>query len=230
MKGIFKMHRSNQVINKVRLTSLALAAFALPSLAFAADYVVDKGHSHVGFTVKHLVSKVKGQFNDFEGKFSFDPAALDTATGKFVVKAKSIYTGDDKRDAHLRNEDFFDVKKYPEIVLDKIKVSPNGDKFKLVGDLTMHGVTKSVSFDLEFGGLAADPWGNQRAGFTATTIINRKDYGLIWNKVLDAGGVMIGEDVALELQVEAIQAKAGDAKAPEGDAKKAANKDHKKKH
>jgi polyisoprenoid-binding protein YceI len=197
---------------KTLLTVLAAAWIAAP--AFAADYTVDASHSSVGFGIKHLVGKVKGEFTDKEGTFSFDPAKPTDATGKFTVKMASVSTNNAKRDEHLKSGDFFDVQKFPEMTLDKVKVKPGKgkDKYKLTGDLTLHGVTKPVSFDLEFTGLAKDPWGNMRAGFSAEGKINRKDFGIVWNKSLDAGGLMLGEDVSIELQIEATQNKPADAK------------------
>ena len=200
--------------NSGRLLLTALASVVFVSSAFAADYKVDPTHSRVGFTIKHLVGKVKGEFKAFEGTFKFDPASLGDASGKFTVKMDSINTNEPKRDGHLKSPDFFDVKKYPEMTLGKVAITQGSDKdkYKMTGDLTLHGVTKPVSFDVEYGGLAKDPWGNMRAGFSATGKINRKDFGIVWNKTLDAGGLMLGEDVSIDLEVEAIQAPAVAAK------------------
>lgn len=200
-----------------------LASFAFATGASAADYKIDPSHSHVGFTIKHLIGKVKGAFNDFDGAFSFDPAKATDASGKFTIKTASINTDNAKRDEHLKSGDFFDVQKFPEMTLDKVKVKAGKgkDKFKLTGDLTLHGVTKPVTFDLEYAGTEKDPWGNMRAGFTATTKLNRKDYGVVWNKTLDSGGLMLGDDVAVELNIEAVESKPADAAAaPAADAKK----------
>lgn len=195
------------------LTLGAAAMLAAP--AFAADFKIDPSHSSVNFTVKHLVSKVKGQFKDFDGTFNWDAAKATDGSGKFVVKTTSVFTGNDKRDEHLRSGDFFDAQKYPEMTLDKIKLKPakGKDKYKMTAELTLHGVTKPVSFDVEYGGVAKDPWGNTRAGFTAEGKINRKDYGIVWNKTLDAGGLMLGDEVAIEIQVEGIENKPADAAA-----------------
>jgi polyisoprenoid-binding protein YceI len=197
---------------------LFLMAFAVASSVQAAEYKVDQSHSQVAFGVRHLVSKTKGMFKDFDGTFSFDPDKPTASTGKFVVKTASISTDNDKRDEHLRGADFFDVQKYPEMTVANVKVTPGKGKhkYKATGDLTLHGVTKSVTFDLEYTGTAKDPWGNTRAGFSAEGKINRKDFGIVWNKTLDAGGLMLGEEVAIELNIEAIQEKAAEAAKTEG--------------
>jgi polyisoprenoid-binding protein YceI len=190
-----------------RLRALALlTAFSAAFPAFAADYTVDKDHSNVGFTIKHMMSKVSGAFTDFEGKFSFEPKKQEASSGEFTIKAASINTNNAKRDEHLKSPDFFDVQKYPTITFKSTKVDKTGkDKFKLTGDFTMHGVTKPVTFSVEYLGTAKDPWGNEKFAATAHGKINRKDFGLNWNKVLEAGGLLVGEDVDMVLQIEALQ-------------------------
>jgi polyisoprenoid-binding protein YceI len=196
------------------ITSVLLASALVASSAFAADYKVDPAHSDIGFGVKHLVGKVKGKFKEIEGSFSFDPKKPTAATGKFTAKTASVSTDNDKRDEHLRSSDFFDAQKYPELVLDKVKLAPGKGKghYKMTGELTMHGVTKPITLDVEYHGSAKDPWGNTRAGFSATGHLNRKDYGIVWNKTMDTGSLMLGENVDLELNVEAIENKPLDAK------------------
>lgn len=185
-------------------SALALAAI-LPA-AQAAHYEIDPSHSHVGFKVRHLVSKLPGEFKDFEGTFDFDEKNLKSSKVEFKVKTTSISTNNDKRDDHLRSEDFFNVSEHPEMKFVSKSVTKAGKgRYKLNGDLTMHGITKAVVFNVDYGGTAKDPWGNERAGFSATTKLNRKDYGLVWNKSLDKGGVMIGDDVDVNLDIEAIQ-------------------------
>jgi polyisoprenoid-binding protein YceI len=208
------------------LSLLLSLALLFGATAHAAEYNVDPSHSHIGFTVSHMVSKVKGQFKDFSGSFSFDPKTASEATGKFVAKTDSISTDNEKRDAHLKSPDFFDAKKFPEVTLTNVKISPAGDnKYKMTGDLTLHGVTKPQTFDLEYNGTAKDPWGGTRAGFSAMGKLNRQDFGLNWNKALDNGGLLVGNEVAIELQVEAVEGKPADAKAEE---KKADKKQSKK--
>lgn len=185
--------------------AIALITLAAP-LANAADYTIDPSHSRVSFTIRHLVSKVTGNFKDFEGNITFDPKNLGSSHSDLTVKTASISTDNDKRDTHLKSADFFDVKKYPTITFKSKSIAANGEgKYKLTGDITMHGVTHEEIFDVEFGGTMKDPWGNNRAGFTATTKLNRKIYGIIWNKTLDNGGYMLGDDVDVTLQLEATE-------------------------
>ena len=180
----------------------------MSAAAMATEYDVDSAHSHVGFTVKHLVGKVPGEFKDYTGKFNFDEKKPASFNADFEIKAASISTGNEKRDAHLKTAEFFDVEKFPNITFKGTAMKSTGaKKYKLMGDMTMHGVTKPVTFDVEYGGTAKDPWGNMRAGFTATTKLDRKDFGIIWNKTLDSGGMMIGNEVSIELDLEAVQAK-----------------------
>lgn len=185
------------------------AAVALSAPAFAADYVVDKQHTNIGFSVKHLmISNVKGNFTDFEGTFSFDDKTKSLTAAETSIKSASIFTNESKRDEHLKSPDFFDAAKFPAITF-KLKkaVSAGGSKMKAVGDLTIRGVTKEVALDGEFEGSAKDPWGNTRAAFTASGVINRTDFGLKWNKLLDEGGVVVGEEVKLLLELEGIMQK-----------------------
>jgi polyisoprenoid-binding protein YceI len=176
--------------------------------SFAAHFNVDSAHSSINFNIKHMVSKVNGHFNDFTGDFNFDPKKPTDSTAEMTIQTASISTDNVKRDTHLKSPDFFDADKFPTITFKSKKVEAHGkDKYKLVGDFTMHGVTKEVTFDVEFGGIAKDPMGSTRAGFTATTKINRKDFGIIWNKALDSGGYLLGDDVAITVQLEGIEAK-----------------------
>jgi polyisoprenoid-binding protein YceI len=183
------------------------AALVLASVAsHAADYTVDPAHSSVNFTIRHLVSKVTGSFNEFSGEFSYDEKKPESSKGMMTIQTKSINTNNAKRDDHLRSADFFDAEKNPTITFKSTKVTPSGKgKFKLLGDMTMHGVTKPVTWDVEYMGTAKDPQGTTRAGFSAHTKIARKDFGIVWNKTLDSGGVMLGEDVELNVQIEAPQ-------------------------
>jgi polyisoprenoid-binding protein YceI len=191
------------------ITTAVLSLASLVSIAGparASDFNVDPTHSSVGFQIHHLVGKVNGNFTDFSGDFTFDEKKPTASTVEFTAKATSINTQNDKRDKHLRSSDFFDVEKFPTLSFKSTKVTPAGkNKYKLAGDLTIHGVTKPATFVLEFGGIVKDPWNNIRAGFTATTKLNRKDFGLVWNKTLDTGGFMLGDDVDVTLQIEAIE-------------------------
>ena len=184
-----------------------LAAFALP-VGAADTFTIDKAHSQVGFRVRHLISKVPGRFTDFSGAITADAAAPTAATVSFTIQATSIDTDNAQRDKHLRSADFFDVEKYPTIEFKIRKVTPTGkDRYDVAGSLTMHGVTREVTLPVVFLGLAKDPWGSERAGFEIATTLNRKDYGIVWNQTLDTGGLLLGEDVEISINIEAVKAK-----------------------
>jgi polyisoprenoid-binding protein YceI len=190
-------------------TALALVvAVALPILAHADTWQIDPAHTNVEFTVRHMmISNVKGQFQKTTGMIATN--GNDPATGKIdaTIDATSINTRVDKRDAHLKSPAFLDVDKYPTITFKSTKVETEGpNKWKVTGDLTLHGVTKPVVLEVEGSGAAiTDPMGNTRAGASATTKISRKDFGLTWNQPLETGGVMVGDEVAISIDVEAIK-------------------------
>lgn len=177
--------------------------------AFAAKYDIDASHSGVMFKVKHLaISTVTGRFEKFSGTFEYDSNNVAASKVEATIEAASINTDQEKRDEHLRNADFFDVEKFPTLTFvskEITNISENG--FDIVGDLTMRGVTKSVTLKTELGGLAKDPWGNNRVAFTATTAVSRKDFGLTWNKVMESGGLVVGDEIKIILEVEAVQQK-----------------------
>ncbi len=190
----------------MKKTLSSLLAFTILGSAslLAGTYNVDTEHSTIGFKVKHMmISEVSGKFDTFSGVINYDEKTktLQELNGKIDVA--SINTANEKRDAHLKAPDMFDAQKYPVItfVLDKVK----GDK--AYGKLTMHGVSKNVVLDYENNGLVKDPWGNQRVGLGLSGKINRKDYGITWNKALEAGGVAVAEVVKLDIQLEGILAK-----------------------
>lgn len=170
-------------------------------------FAVDPSHSRVGFTVRHLgFSKVRGRFEQFEGHLRLDPNDLTTLYAEATVQAASINTNEPKRDAHLRSADFFEVDTYPTLTFKSTGVrNVQGTSFILEGDLTMHGVTRRVVFDGEYLGEGKDPWGGTRIGFEATAVVNRKEFGLNWNQVLEAGGLLVSEDVAISLEMQAVQ-------------------------
>jgi polyisoprenoid-binding protein YceI len=175
----------------------------------AGTWDLDVAHSHVGFTVRHLmVSKVRGTFQDFTADIvtADDPLA---STVSATVQMASIATGDEGRDGHLRTNDFFDVEHFPTMTFTSTKITGSGTELEITGDLTIKGVTRSVTFDLEVGGLQQDPWGNTKAGFTMTGVVNRKDFGMEYNAVLEGGGVLVGEKVTIEIDVEASLRKEG---------------------
>ncbi len=167
---------------------------------------IDATHSHVTFAVRHMmVSTVKGKFNVLSGTLNLDDANPVNSWVEAEVDAASIDTGELNRDNHLRAPDFFDVEKYPKITFKSTKVEPAGDnEYKVTGDLTLHGVTKPAVFDVEYSGQIKDPYGFQRAGFSAKAKISRKEWGLTWSTLLETGGAVVGDEVKIELDVEAI--------------------------
>lgn len=182
--------------------------------AFAADtFVVDRMHSEATFQIRHLVSRVSGRFDDFTGTINVDQANPQASSVEFTIKAASINTSVPNRDNDLRSANFFEVDKYPEITFKSTSVKPGAKKdvYDVTGLLTMHGVTKAVTLPVAFGGIIKDPWGNQRAGFTLSTELNRKDYGINWNKVLDNGGTMLSDDVDININIEAVKKAAAPA-------------------
>lgn len=169
---------------------------------------IDTAHSDVTFSVKHMmVSKVTGHFNVFKGSLEIDEDHPENSWVEAEADASSINTRDERRDGHLRSPDFFDVEQYPVITFKSKKVEKSGDnEYKVLGDLTMHGVTREVVFDTDYAGqIEKDAYGRRRAGLTATTTINRKDFGLNWNKALETGGVVVDEKVKIEINLAAVQ-------------------------
>jgi polyisoprenoid-binding protein YceI len=173
---------------------------------------IDLAHSGVSFTIRHMVvSKVRGRFAQFSGAVNLDDDDITRSVVEATIGASSIDTGTAQRDAHLRAPDFFDVERFPEIRFRSSRIEKLGDRYRLVGDLTIRDVTREVTLDVEFGGRAKDPWGNERMGFLAKGSIDRKDFGLAWNQALDAGGVLLGERVDIELDVQAVKTEAARA-------------------
>ncbi len=188
----------------VRKTLLALGlTLGLAGTALADTYTVDKNHSEAAFQVRHILTKVRGTFRDFSGTINFDKTKPENSSVEFRIKATSIDTGNQKRDDHLRTPDFFDVATHPEIVFKSTKVVSKGsNKFDVTGDFTMHGVTKSVTLPVTFLGEQKFMKGS-KAGFETALTINRKDYGLNWNRALESGGVLVGEEVEISINIEA---------------------------
>lgn len=172
-----------------------------------SKWVLDPAHSLIEFSVKHMmIANVKGRFSGVEGVIYADLPDLTTAEIEVTVDAASINTAEPQRDQHLRSADFFDVEQYPRLTFKSKKIErAGGGEYKLTGDLTIHGVTKEVVFDATFEGQGKDPWGNERAGFSAETKIDRKDFGLQWNAVLETGGILVGDQVKISVQIEAIK-------------------------
>ena len=182
---------------------LSLVVLAAAGLAHAGTYTIDQAHSNVSFKVRHLVSKTAGQFNDFNGTIVADFADLDASSVAFTIQAASIDTENEDRDKHLRSEDFFDVGTYPEITFVSKKITKSGENtFAVTGTLTMHGVAKTVTLPVTFLGEGPSPWGGRVAGWEIQTTLDRKDYGIIWNKALDAGGMILGDEVEITINLE----------------------------
>ena len=167
---------------------------------------VDPSHTTVGFVARHLmISKVRGSFSSFTGTVTIAEDRLQSYV-EAEVDLASVSTGDEQRDGHLRSADFFDIEQHPKMTFRSTGIKVDGDDYILVGDLEVGGQTRSVNFELEFDGVQKDPWGGTRAGFTAFTEISRKDWNLTWNLALEAGGVVVGDKVKIELDVELVKA------------------------
>jgi polyisoprenoid-binding protein YceI len=187
---------------------LAAFSFLAVSSVRAEVYGFDKAHSQIGFAVRHILSPVHGEFKDYEGTIHFDPKTPEDSKISVTIQTASISTDNDMRDHHLQSPDFFDAAKYPTITFKSTKVTTVSDnKYSVEGDLTMHGVTKSVTLDVDYMG-ADVMMGAKIAGFSATTKIDRRDFGLTWNKTLESGNVMVGNDVTITLDI-ALMDKAG---------------------
>ncbi len=193
-------------MKKLRMFMIALMGVVLSSQAvFAATYTVDPDHTSVSFKVRHMLTNVQGQFKTFEGSFVYDPAKPETWNVKGAIQTASIDTNVAERDKHLRSPDFFDVEKYPTISFISTGVTDvTPTSAKMQGFLTIKGVEKPVVLDTEILGVAKDPWGNVSASFTATAKINRKDFGLTWNEVLETGQLLVGEEVWITLEVSGL--------------------------
>jgi polyisoprenoid-binding protein YceI len=179
------------------------------AIATTTNYSIDKAHSEVGFQVRHLLTRVRGRFSDFSGMIEYDEENPERSLVNMEVRAASIDTNERDRDAHLQSADSFDVEKIPALTFKSTRIQRNAhDRFAVTGDLTIHGVTRSVSFDVSLLGKAKDPWGNERVAFEAETTINRKDFGLTWNAALETGGFLVGDEVKVSVSVQAVPARA----------------------
>lgn len=175
-------------------------------LAPSGTYVLDPTHTRIGFVARHaMVTKVRGSFNEFEGTGRFDATDPANSSLALTIQAKSIDTRNPDRDAHLRSNDFFAMDEHPEIRFQSSAIEQTGDTtFAVTGDLTIKGVTKPVTVDLDYTGTSVDPFGNRRLGLEGGTTINRKDWGVTWNVALEAGGILVSEKVDLEFEIAAI--------------------------
>lgn len=177
-------------------------------------WTIDPDHTLVEFSARHMmIAKVKGRFADVEGTVEIDPDVPQNSTVEVEIDAASIDTRQEDRDAHLRSGDFLDVESHPTIRFESTRVEGDptsaGDEFTVVGDLTIRGETREVTLDATFEGHGSDPWGNERAGFSASTSIDRREFGLTWNQALETGGVLVGHEISISLEVELVAAEAG---------------------
>ena len=172
-----------------------------------STWKLDASHSSIGFSVKHLmIATVKGSFGKYEASFTGDETDLSKASVTVDIDAASINTGNDQRDGHLRSPDFFDAEKFPSITfVGKRIVGSAFGAFKIVGDLTIRGITREITLDASFEGRAKDPWGNARLGYSAKGKINRSEFGLTWNQALEAGGVVVSEEVKISVEASFVR-------------------------
>jgi polyisoprenoid-binding protein YceI len=170
-------------------------------------YTIDPSHSRVGFVARHaMVTKVRGGFNEFAGSFTIDATNPSASSAELTIEAASIDTRNADRDAHLRSNDFFAMEQHPQLRFVSTTIERVGDtEYQVTGDLTLRGITKPVTIDLEYTGSAVDPYGNTRVGFEGVTQVNRKDWGVNWNTALEAGGVLVSEKVTLEFEISATK-------------------------
>lgn len=190
------------MIQRILISLLTVLVLASP--AAAVEWKIDNTHSTVAFKVRHFFARQAGQFAKFDGVIHYDPAQPTSARVEANIDAASIDTEHEGRDEHLRSADFFDVEKHPSISFKSNKVEVDGEQLMVFGDLTIKGISKPVSFPIEFLGAGPDPWGNQRAGFSASLKLKRKDFDITWNNTLDTGGTVLGEDVTISLEIEAV--------------------------
>jgi polyisoprenoid-binding protein YceI len=205
------------------IVAAALLGFSAAAQAAPSTWTIDPGHSNVSFSIRHFFTKVSGNFTKFSGAIVYDPANAANSSAKAEIDASSINTANERRDGHLKGADFFDVEKFPTLTFESTKVTPVGDKLKIEGNLTMHGVTKPVTLEGAFIGS-----GPQKAGFEASGKLDRKDFGIIWNKVADQGGAMLGDDVEIRIAIEANSEAAEAERKAATAARKAAEKAEKK--
>lgn len=213
------------------ILTLAFAAallFTLPSQA--ADFKIDPLHSSVEFKIRHLMSKVSGRFNDFSGSINIDENDFANSSVNVIITVESIDTKNKDRDEHLKSPDFFDAASFPDIIFTSTKITGKGNNFKVTGDFSMHGITKPITLDVEYLGEMINPGsGLPLRGYSATGTVNRKEFGISWNKALDTGSLILGEDIEISIEIEArVSAPPKDdkeEKAEEGGEKKSEKKD-----
>jgi polyisoprenoid-binding protein YceI len=190
-----------QIIRTLLVT--ALVATPLAAQNAPETWAVDKSHSRASFKVRHLMANFTGEFRDLDGTIHIDRAKPENSSVEFTIQTASISTGNDNRDNHLKSPDFFDAAKYPTITFKSTSIKPKSkNEFDVTGDFTMHGVTKRITVPVEFLGFGKGPRGGETAGFSIATVLNRKDYGVEWNRTLDEGGLLLGDDVKVSIELE----------------------------
>lgn len=189
------------------LLSILMVLVGVPAFAAPEHWAIDPSHSDVRFKIRHMISRVTGGFDTFSGEVEMDSENPTTGSVMFEIDAASINTNNDDRDNHLKSKDFFNVEEYPKISFKSKAVKKKGDELMVSGDLTMRGVTKPIDLTVLLGGVAVDPWGNQKAGFEVNGKLNRKEWGIVWNKDLDKGGTLLGDDVTIMINIEAAKMK-----------------------
>jgi len=193
---------------------LAPLAGAAPVAAAQQTYTIDPNHSEASFQVRHMFTQVRGRFNAFSGTIQLDPDNLEASKVDFTIDAKSIDTDNEKRDGHLKSKDFFDVAEHPEITFTSDAVRKTGDAtYAVTGTLTMRGVAKRITLPVKMLGVGTDPWGNTRAGFSTEATLDRQEYGINWNQALDQGGYLLGDDVDVQVNIEAVHQQPKDEEA-----------------
>jgi polyisoprenoid-binding protein YceI len=187
------------------MTSTSNSPATLAELS--GTYVLDASHSRIGFVARHaMVTKVRGQFNEFEGSAVVDADDFTKSSAQLTIQGASIDTRNEQRDGHLKSNDFLDLEQFPQITFVSTAVAQTGEtSLELTGDLTIKGVTNSITVPFDFEGAATDPFGNLRVGFEGSVVINRKDYGVSWNAALETGGVLVSEKITLEFELSAIK-------------------------
>jgi len=187
----------------------ASASSTQVSPAAAQRWQIDASHSSVGFSVRHMmITNVKGVFDKFEGEISYEPTRPEATSVSASIDVASISTREEKRDAHLRSADFFDAEQFPKITFQSRRTNRRGSSLEVVGDLTIHGTSREVTLTVsDLTGEHADPWGNQRIGASATTKVKRSEFGMLWNGALEAGGVLVGDEVTIQVEVSLVRNK-----------------------
>src|SRR3954454_3686293 len=195
-----------EVVAQAQAAASGLRVVDGVQLPAAGTYVLDPTHTRIGFVARHLmVTKVRGHFGDFDGSITVGET-LEDSTAQASIRTVSIDTGVADRDTHLRSGDFLEAEKYPEITFRNARVvKQKGANFVIKGELTIKGVTKEVELDLELDGVAKDPWGNEKLGVTASTEIDREDFGMTWNVALETGGVLVSKKIKLEIEAQAVR-------------------------